>query len=480
MVVLSVPWHMYLGLGTDPSWGLTMSERLLDGDRLYVDILHTNPPLNAWLNVPAVAFARWTGISPELALYLRGYLVVAFGVGLLAYSLHRSTLAERRLLPVLIPATLTFLLILIGGEFGQREHLGAALFLPLLVTAAQRSVEETPTRTVAMVVGVSASFLILLKPHFAVVVVALMGFAAWMSRSWRPIVCTETVILAAVSVVYLLWTRAVYPELFSDVIPLMDDTYLRVTHRDVSVILAVLGATVLGVGFVLVRTGAKLTPLIQAYALGSLAAWLPFIAQGKNWRYHAFPALVMGLTALVLRAVTASRSGRSAPMPATVRATVVAVIFLGCIAPFTWRNRPDPDLVATLTDPAVVHAEHPVVLTFAPNPSPGFPLTRQIDGTFPSRWAHDWYGASALLLRQSALQRGDQREAERLLDMARSYRTHRLDELELYEPDVILVDLSQELWSNYMWNDPRFDRLLRAYEVAWEDEEIAAYVRRSP
>src|SRR5271157_3589705 len=49
----------------DVSWLLTVAERLLDGQRLYVDVIESNPPASVFLYVPPVAIARLLGLRPE-------------------------------------------------------------------------------------------------------------------------------------------------------------------------------------------------------------------------------------------------------------------------------------------------------------------------------------------------------------------------------------------------------------------------------
>jgi hypothetical protein len=50
---------------TDVSWLITVAEKVLDGGRLYVDIIETNPPASILLYLPFVALAR--GFAPPPA-----------------------------------------------------------------------------------------------------------------------------------------------------------------------------------------------------------------------------------------------------------------------------------------------------------------------------------------------------------------------------------------------------------------------------
>jgi hypothetical protein len=44
IVSLAVAVQMYLGLNTDTSWNITLVEKLLAGERPYIDFIEINPP----------------------------------------------------------------------------------------------------------------------------------------------------------------------------------------------------------------------------------------------------------------------------------------------------------------------------------------------------------------------------------------------------------------------------------------------------
>src|SRR5260221_13366111 len=71
-------------LNTDVSWLLTIGERVLDGQRLYVDIVEINPPMEVFAYLPGIAVARALGVDPKnvtdaLILILAAASLVATG-----------------------------------------------------------------------------------------------------------------------------------------------------------------------------------------------------------------------------------------------------------------------------------------------------------------------------------------------------------------------------------------------------------------
>src|SRR5258708_14151050 len=65
--VAAVLLRQVLPLNVDVSWYLIVSERMLDGQRLFVDILETNPPMAVSGYLLRVAVARATGVGPGMA-----------------------------------------------------------------------------------------------------------------------------------------------------------------------------------------------------------------------------------------------------------------------------------------------------------------------------------------------------------------------------------------------------------------------------
>ena len=54
-----------IGLDTDVSWLITVGEKMLDGQRLYIDIFEVNPPASVWIYFPGIAVARAIGVTPN-------------------------------------------------------------------------------------------------------------------------------------------------------------------------------------------------------------------------------------------------------------------------------------------------------------------------------------------------------------------------------------------------------------------------------
>src|SRR5438105_10813977 len=75
--VVAIMLRQVLPLNTDVSWLLTIGERVLDGQRLYVDIVEINPPMAVLAYLPGVALARALGMDPKYVIDAQILLLAA-------------------------------------------------------------------------------------------------------------------------------------------------------------------------------------------------------------------------------------------------------------------------------------------------------------------------------------------------------------------------------------------------------------------
>ena len=66
LFVTALALRHWLAANTDVSWLLTVADRVLDGQRLYVDVIETNPPMAVLTYIPGVLVARMLGLPAEM------------------------------------------------------------------------------------------------------------------------------------------------------------------------------------------------------------------------------------------------------------------------------------------------------------------------------------------------------------------------------------------------------------------------------
>lgn len=431
----------WIPLDSDVSWLLTVCDRLLAGDRLYVDIVEVNPPASVWLYFPLVSLARFAGLRPELlvaAAFLAAGLASTFATMRLAGRLEDPPA------PLLLSAVLGCVTIILPmGLFAQREHAALLLALPSLAALAiVGSGTPLPRRTTTFA-GVAAGLVIAIKPHFAL---AILFPAAWAALRRRTVAPMIPAIAAAAAVVAIYAGAALLfvPE-YLRWIPVFAQTYLKMHAPLEKLALSALLFPAAALLPVLVARIAKVPTLAVVFLWGGIGFTLAAVLQAKNYANHWLPGASLALVSSAL--LIAAGSGRR-----ELRA--VAALLWAAVAFWQaqiWSFRPDPAVEAELRQVAPVN---PTMIALSRELSSGHPLTRNVDGRwvgtraslFTAAAARDW-GLGDPLARQAY--RADIR------DFARDVITHR--------PTVVLVDRPDKSW---LLAEPEVVFALRNYRRA--------------
>jgi hypothetical protein len=310
LAVLGVAAELAKPATADMGFFLYSAGRVLDGARLYRDVVDLNPPLIFALNLPVVALARETGLS-EFLLYRLG--TALFVGSLLLYS---ARLILRYVLPA-EPARARYLVLLLcfavfalpRVDFGQREHFVLALLVPYLLLVAGECAGHRVPGVEAGIIGIMAGAAIGLKPQFGLVWVVLEAFRRVRcapAERWRPTPEMAGVLgFLAVYGVAVVWLTPDYLTVAS----LLGQPYVRYM-REPFLELLLVGPGAPLVGLVLLAL-LVLRRRMRWPVLGSLVAWatvacfLAAAVQGKNFRYHFYPALALAFVLLGLAAADA-------------------------------------------------------------------------------------------------------------------------------------------------------------------------------
>jgi hypothetical protein len=256
------PLLFLLPINHDAVWQMWIGRQLLHGAELYSDIIEVNPPLWFWLAVP-LAWIAETFSLPETGV-LVAFFIVAIGL-----SFYLVTRFDRR--PIFLAAFLIAVLPL--GAFGQREHFTLIVAVPyVLLVGARRRGEPVSTR-LSVVIGLFAAAGFALKPHFALVPIAL---ELWL---WRKPFRPETIALGIVAAAYGAAILLFAPAYLTDTIPLVRRAYHHFSVMAPHSLMAL-------VPFLLAA------PLLRnsAFLVAGLAFALAMILQGKLLGYHPIPA----------------------------------------------------------------------------------------------------------------------------------------------------------------------------------------------
>ena len=325
---LAPPWTC----NHDVAWFLDVAGRLLDGQRLYVDVIDLNPPLIVYLSTIPVAAARALGTSEVLMMHVFVLISAAASVALTARALGRLDICRDRPRRAVAMLSLVYVMtVLPGGDLGQREHLLVMWLTPWIAVTAARSAGTRTSVTLALTAGALAGVGLSLKPHLTLGPALAL---AWTARrgGWRAVRTPENAALAAALTAY----AAHFFLLPGDVVAGMLDVFgdARATYsgydRSASALLfdpLVMECALLGGAALLLpqRGDARTLGVVLGWVwVGALAAAL---WQQKGWSYHLLPAATAGRLIMAIAAIGVLRH-RARVWSIAAAAVITAIIGL--------------------------------------------------------------------------------------------------------------------------------------------------------
>ena len=326
-------------LTPDAAWYLYASRRMLDGARLYVDVVEINPPLIILLSAPAAAVARWVGAS-EIQTFRVLVLLLVSGSLLAATTFFRRLLGarDRTTANVLLLFWLFALLPLTRADFGQREHLLMALVLPYLAAASARAAGVRPPTPLALLAGVLAGVGMSLKPHFGLLWLGVESYLWLSARRGPPWRRVEGAAAAVMPVVYGVVVLLVTPA-YLDLVRLLGGSYAAyLTNSPLAILMNEpwAGFTIVALlaALALRPADANVARVTDVLAVAAGTLLLAALSQQKGWRYHLYPAFATATVLLGVLAITPLRDARSrgARVYALLaRLLAVAVVITVCV-----------------------------------------------------------------------------------------------------------------------------------------------------
>ncbi|WP_065753921.1 hypothetical protein [Bradyrhizobium paxllaeri] len=447
-----------LPFNVDVSWWLIVCERMLDGQRLYVDILETNPPMAGSVYMLGVVLARAIHMRPEVVTNGLIFLLIAASLALTWRALRFSSLRERAGGAAAVWAA-ALLTILPMYDFGQREHLALVVMLPALAVYILRANREPVAPSAILIAGLCAATTMNFKPYFVFGVGFCILTAAAQARDWRVLFAPENWIAAALVVIHALCIVAFYPEYFTLIYPLVRDVYLLLKAPLLAILLT--SATVLWlVAIMVVLAMQSRRRKVDAAALvvmaGSLGFAVSFFVQGKGWGYHAYPMVALGLLAA---GWAVAAGGDEQAGLRRLRAGAILIVALSFANACLWFNA-SVDMRRVQEEVRLI-GPRPKILMLSAAAVIGHPMVRELQGTWVSRQEALW---TREIVRR-ALKDGsiDQATADRLAPYVARERAGLIEDFRKQPPDVVVIDNQDSDWGNWAAADPELSALLKAY-----------------
>ena len=287
-VIVAAPFNC------DAAWYMVAARRMLQGDRLFVDLLDTNPPLIVWLTAIPAFFSTLLGVSDRILMHsFTAFLLVCSGL-LASRILRLAPAPSRPLAFVLVAASATGLSVPWVITMAQREQIAAMLIFPYVLLAARAASGAESARGLRLLVGVMAAIGVGLKPFFLGPWVVVELTVLLLRRELVALKRPEVAVVVLGQAVYVVLVIALDPGVLlrnrsvcaSDLRRCTGTTWQAVAmSRKAAVVLSIALAGLAAPSLLGVRRGA-LSELLGAATLGFL---LSYVVQAKGLVLPAHP-----------------------------------------------------------------------------------------------------------------------------------------------------------------------------------------------
>lgn len=481
-------YHLPGTINHDSAWYLYATDRWLDGARLYVDLVETNPPLVFYLHVPPVLLSKLTGLGLMPAFVLSTLVMVLASIALCINTTRSAREEEPHLWTVLLAGAFLTSLIVPKGTFGQREHLAVVLSLSYLFASAVRASGHSVGPMAATVAGLLAGVGLSLKPHFLLVPLLLELREVVRGRSISGAIRPDSLVLVSVVLLYGMSVPILHPEYLRDIVPIAQATYGRgfgiplgpfLVHRFTLILLGTLAI------YVIVRLGMTERKVTDTFWLAAVGFFGAYLGQMRGFSYHVVPVLALVFIALLPLAADGPLVGdRRLPHP-----TQRLVSFLGIVVITTLifsSGRYPSTKGSPLYELIQREAAGGTIAALGWNPSLGFPLVIEAGVRWGSRFPTIWPVPGAWHRLHGSGPRPSHEEERELNEIMDWTRRAVAEDLQKFRPDLVLIGERLQKsqfypiefdWLTWAQKDSMFMKVWPAYTLIERLDFQAVYAR---
>jgi hypothetical protein len=477
LVLAAASVALRAGATPDVSWLITTCERMLNGERPYVDIVETTPPVPMLLYMPGALVAKFIGGTSEAATFAFAY-ASAFGSLWLAARILPDRLSDGVPAWVALTAAAVVLFVVPSDAFAQREYFAAAFALPMAAVFIRHAdVQSWPPLTDRALAALLGGLTIAVKPPLFALPGVLVCLYYWtQTRSLSFLLPSGLVAAAAIGLAVTAASLAAFPDYLRNMSGIMSDVYVPIRGHISSFVhdRACLGVLAcLGITFILsLRSGAPAATISAVVAGGFL---LVYFIQGKYFPYHVFPAALFSALAACVVVLREMRRLRQGPFAAPIGAAGIYGL-AACMAavPFVVGFADGRPVMRDLTWATTL--SHPRALAVSPVEDTSFPLARQIGAIWVGHTHSEWVARYTRFALTSNALTPD--EKARWLAYHRSDLEAVLRDIRGKRPEIIIEDMRPI----FSWLVPELNALqpgfLDDYRILAEEGPIRVLRRR--
>ncbi|MEO1702225.1 MAG: hypothetical protein AAFR71_09250 [Pseudomonadota bacterium] len=313
-------------LHPDVSWLLTLNERLLAGEELYVDLLVVNPAMPIWLYRLPVLLAEATGFRTEWVLHGMIAMTAIASIFVTSHLLANAKIVTRNQAIWLGIALFALLYVLSAYTFAQREFIGLLGFLPWLGLQAWRIKKPNvrPHWSLLLFCGLGCAAMVLVKPHYVLTIFVPVAAICVHQRSVRPVFYIENLVGGVLAAAFAALFVYLHPAFFGEMIGLILSAYAPYKTRfALQFHTFAMVIVLIAIAFrVPMKKWTALTWLLLSAMLGHmLALWI----MGRAFPYHVYPAYVFGALTVLEVYRSAQENDKVGPFPLQAGLLYVAI-----------------------------------------------------------------------------------------------------------------------------------------------------------
>lgn len=406
LFVLPALWlvgYFFPPINHDVAMLLDVSQRWVDGERLYVDVIDENLPLTFIVHALPVLTAKV--LPGGVPFWFTAWVVAGIAASFYACRrlVRRIPSADHALTEALLPPVLLFLFTVLPNEhFGQREHIMFVACAPYLLNSMARAEGvATPWKT-AIAIGLVAGLGLAMKPYFLAIPTAVELYLL-IHRRWRAtfadpipwtILAVATAHLVLMYTVFSTYGTFVMPLAMRAYEPIGDTGWRGVLTSDVMAP-SLIALLIFGL-FAVFLTRTLAARVLLAFGIGAAVS---AVSQAKGWPYHVLPALSVAIllaaftmSQTIDRYLPISRSGHRLPV-AVISATLMVLLYFqaALYTPPFYKQRQYADSIGgSLRHIVEQNAPHRTIMTLSPGIYPFWPMINYINGRMTMRFMSMW------------------------------------------------------------------------------------------
>ncbi len=427
----------------DSSWLIYAAGRMADGQKLYGDVLETNPPLILWISLLPVYVGRFLNIQPLLVFPFLVTLLNIISIYLSANILRKQNFLGGKLVFHAVVFYIAFGFFLLSpAVYGQRELLFVSLILPyLLKSLDEDGIQRKSIMNIGIIAMAAVGFAI--KPFFLLLWGMNELYIAFGQRKFTSVFAWHNWVIGMVQLVYFAAIYNFYPEYTKTIVPLVLATYF--TYESVWSSIAKFIAVVCGLVFTLFfvakpHADFRNTTLRIIVWMLSCAGFM--VLQRKEWLNHLYPLVFMAGLAVVMILLCMVEIWEDIGLEIGHRRFIAlcgsVAIIAGCIwvdAKFWYFIYNHPSVIhGKLLEEINKRADGKYVYPLAFNMQSGFPVIALSKGVFRGSFYQLWPMAGLIIREQENVKTPEITKASQFF-----YDTL-VHDFSTYPPELVWVD----------------------------------------